>query len=136
MTRKIKRCTIPYDHFKKDLEIWYSSTLTIREMDEYVCDMYPDENDQSDILVSGTLGALTIVNDGMPVIVLFNKGVTMNIIVHESIHISQAFFCNVGSQHNEQTDELYAYATEKIFTDIVNTLVNKFKIPKSSLLKE
>lgn len=44
-----------------------------------------------------------------------------NVLVHEIIHAVKHIFKRIGMEHNEYTDELYAYLCDYIYDFIINS---------------
>lgn len=126
MTRKIRRHTFKYPHLRQSLEVWYSKTLTIAEMDEYLAQKYPETaametNDTVDI------AALTVApTSDSPIVMLLNNRSSVSDIHHEVIHVTMHFFDNMGQSHNIENDEFFAYTSTSIFEDIVALISERF----------
>lgn len=51
---------------------------------------------------------------------------TIDIVVHESVHVVSRIFEIIGAPITEDTEEFFAYYQETMFRDILKTLKNKF----------
>ena len=128
MSRKIKKHIIKLSHLKVDIEIWYSKTLSIREMDEILAKQYPSvfENMSSSDL-DETL-ALTVPKTAeTPIMLLINDKSSLYDISHEAIHLTTQIFSHIGESHTVDNDEFFAYTFSSIFEDIMNIVEKKFK---------
>lgn len=65
---------------------------------------------------------------------ILNEGVTVGILSHETIHIVTDLFGKSNTEHNEHTDELYAYYSQHIFEKLVQYVLCTLKIPTKSFL--
>lgn len=52
----------------------------------------------------------------------------LDVLVHECIHITFAVFDIVGSNINEETEELFAYINQFIFNEVKDLIVDTLKV--------
>ena len=77
-------------------------------------------------------GAITILppNSSRTIYMIYGEDLTYDIVAHESIHATSFSFYLVQTQHNEQTEEIYAYNFQSILIEITRVLLDEFKIDK------
>lgn len=126
MTRKIRRHTFKYPHLRQSLEVWYSKTLTIAEMDGYLSQKYP-ETATMEIVDTVDIAALTVApTSESPIVMLLNNKSSISDVHHETIHVTMHFFHVMGQTHNIENDEFFAYTSTSIFEDIFNVITKRF----------
>lgn len=127
MTRKIRKHRFKYKHLRIDVEVWYSKTLSIAEMDKAMEEVYPELASMEDSGLEGCAALTVEPIQGNLILVLFNQQSTISEIHHETVHITTLIFNYIGQSHTIDSDELYAYTSTSIFEDIVDVIKNKFK---------
>jgi hypothetical protein len=110
------------------LEVWYSKTLTITEMDKILGNVYPETNEIFTTINLENCAALTITPINGKMFMLLNFDSTVADIHHESIHIATHIFDYIGQPHTMDSDEFFAYTSTSIFEDILKLIKNKFKV--------
>lgn len=62
------------------------------------------------------------------IIFLFaNDEMTIDVLVHECVHIVMRIFNTIGADMNQETEEFFAYLQDMTFRDIYKVLTSKFK---------
>jgi hypothetical protein len=64
---------------------------------------------------------------------LVEDDMEIGILHHEIIHVTTHAFQLTGSDHTEETDELYAYHSQLFFENTLRLLLTKFKLKISGL---
>lgn len=130
----LKRVSKYFDALQCTLIVYFHDELSLTEVCERVTKRLPCLKNY-DISADEGDGAVTVtVNDQRTAYLLINKRITVGILHHESIHITTHSFSLTGSSHSDETDELYAYHSQLVFEFLLQTVMEKFKVPKEDLL--
>lgn len=71
-----------------------------------------------------------VYNDNMStdIYLFISNNLTLDILVHECIHITSRIFEIMGSEINSHTEELFAYINQNIFKQCYNLITNEIKV--------
>lgn len=89
---------------------------------EYILDHYELTN-------TDNYSACVLSSDkDLTILLIFNEDITVDILVHECIHIVYNIFEYIGSDINRETEEFFAYLNQFIFNEVYNIITKNLNI--------
>lgn len=129
----VKTVTQYLEALKYHLVIYYHKDLSIKDIYNRMIER-EEGLEKYEPATEDTDDSLVIVDTKGTAYLVINSQTSSGVILHEVIHIMTAIFEFIGSQHTEETDELYAYNAQYIYEFIVKTMINKWKVSPQNLL--
>lgn len=134
LSQKIESYDISIGTYLSDIKVLYSKTLSVSDIQKVLYQtaegFNPDDIDDS----TGTAAVTIARPDERCVYLLLDKKTTVNTLHHECIHVVMFLFSFIQTNHTFDTDEVFAYLSEAIFTEIYKALTEKFHINKKTFL--
>jgi len=125
--------TIDISTYKAKVILVYSPKQNVTELCAQILKAHnlPDEGPNND----GGDGAVTItLSEDRLVYIVMDKNSDISMLHHECIHAATYLFYLIQTNHNQSTDEVFAYLSDTLFTECYKMLLGQFKIPKKSFL--
>lgn len=133
MTTSLQTCYKSYSMFLPfGLTLVFQRQGTFNEMIVEAAKKFP----QLDLLKCDTINSNVASFVYMPnatgsIFLFCTDELSIDILVHECIHVTMRIFDAIGAEVTEDTEEFFAYLNEMIFRDTIKLLKTKFDfIPK------
>lgn len=135
LQNKIISYEIKIDSYKASVIALYSKSLNTATIRRELVIAHPKLSLEDEDTNAAGDAALTIsIPEERTIYLLFDKTFTIGNLHHECIHITSFLFSLIQTTHDDSTDEVFAYLSDSIFSEIYDAVLTKFKLPKKSFL--
>jgi hypothetical protein len=124
------------DIFPYNMVLVYKKDGDFRDMVDEAKKGFPDLKRLDSEPFGDGVSAFVFSDDTSPsgnIYLFFTDSLTIDVLVHECVHVTSRVFDKLDSELNPSTEEIFAYTMEFMFRDIYYMITDKMKVDLSKI---